>query len=168
MSRPTIAEKCERHGITKSVWHAAKQDGVNVWNDAELKAWLETRRPRTSKNARLPDRPAGSELPTVEGLEEALKRAESYEEVKIYKEKLAGLKIALAVRAEARELVSAAEVRESIARVVSAARGEILKLSNDLPPRLEGLTAGPMQAIIRDAIHEILTRLSDDSSALYQ
>jgi predicted DNA-binding transcriptional regulator AlpA len=65
------------------------------------------------------------------------------------------------------ELVPVGEVRQSITRVVSAARAQLLKLSSDVPPRLAGLNEAEMQTIIREEITEILTRLSDETSDLY-
>ena len=67
-----------------------------------------------------------------------------------------------------RELVPIGEVIADIGTVVSAARGEFLKLSADLPPRLDGLSPPRMQVVIREAIIDVLTRLSDETSNLYQ
>lgn len=67
-----------------------------------------------------------------------------------------------------RELVPIGEVIADIGTVVSAARGELLKLSADLPPRLDGLSPPRMQVVIREAIIDVLTRLSDETSSLYQ
>ena len=44
---------------------------------------------------------------------------------------------------------------------------EFMKLTNDLPGALVGLDAPQMQAVIREHIIEILTRLSDETSTLY-
>ena len=101
-------------------------------------------------------------------MEDALRRSKSIDEIKILKEKLAALKIAVQVRTETRELVSVGEVRQSMTRIVSAARGELLKLSSDLPPRLAGLNEAKIQGIIREAIVEILARLADETNELYQ
>lgn len=65
-------------------------------------------------------------------------------------------------------LVRAATVQEDVNRAVSSARGELLKLSADLPPRLDGLSPPRMQVVIREAIIDVLTRLSDETSSLYQ
>jgi hypothetical protein len=66
------------------------------------------------------------------------------------------------------DLVQVGDVRESMTRVVSAARGEILKMASDLPPRMEGLSAAQMQKLIHAEIIAILSRLSDETSALYE
>ena len=67
-----------------------------------------------------------------------------------------------------RELVSAGEVVADISRVVAASRDQLLKLSADLPPRLDGLSPARMQTVIREAVIAILERLSDETSELYQ
>jgi hypothetical protein len=177
MPKKTIAQICAAHGITRDKLNAIRTKGINAWDDAALAAAIKRQRPRVSKQAEIksPSGPATKTPPvdarpvaqTIEEIEDALKRATSFDEVKILKEKLAGLKIAVSVRAESRDLISVGEVRESITRVVSAARGEVLKLASDLPPRLEGLGAAQMQKIIHAEIIAILTRLSDESTDLY-
>lgn len=67
-----------------------------------------------------------------------------------------------------RVLVAAAEVRESATRMYSVVRGELLKLSSDLPPRLSGLSESEMQKIIKADLIEILRFLSDETNDLYQ
>lgn len=65
-------------------------------------------------------------------------------------------------------LVDAGQVKQSMTRVCSVARGQFLRLPHELPPRLAGLAEPKMQAIIHEAIVEILTTLSDETSALYR
>jgi phage terminase Nu1 subunit (DNA packaging protein) len=62
------------------------------------------------------------------------------------------------------ELISSAEVRQSVYRVCRVVRDEFLKLGHDLPPRLEGLGAAAMSKLIRAEVIAILTRLSDESA----
>jgi phage terminase Nu1 subunit (DNA packaging protein) len=64
------------------------------------------------------------------------------------------------------ELVEAGQVEADVMAMVSRARGEFLKLSSDLPPRLHGLDEAKMSLIIRAEIIEVLTRLSDETAAL--
>ena len=171
MPKPTIAEKLVKHSITRDVWEAAKRAGVNIWNDAEMTAHLAARRPRLSKSAKLPDQSPGLLDPTeqtIEEIERLIKCSTSYDEIKIYKAKLDGLKVAVTVRTATRDLIPIGEVRQSATRVVSAARAEFLKLTADLPPRLEGLTASKCQKILREAVTAILSRLADETSELYK
>jgi hypothetical protein len=67
-----------------------------------------------------------------------------------------------------RELVPAGEVVADLSRVVSGVRGEFLKMAADLPPKLAGLSESQMQPVIRHCVIEILTRLSNETSELYQ
>ena len=129
--------------------------------------WQSGRRHRLKPGAKLAPKSPEAKAQSLEELEDAIKRASDIDAVKILKEKLAGIKIAVQVRAETRELVSVGEVRQSITRVVSAARAQLLKLSSDVPPKLAGLNEAEMQTIIREEITEILTRLSDETSSLY-
>ena len=69
---------------------------------------------------------------------------------------------------QAREYLPAGQVQEDITRICSAARAELINLSNDLPPRLAGLGEAQMQKVLRTSIHEILTRLADDANELYE
>ena len=129
--------------------------------------WLAGRRHRIKPGTKLPADTPEAEAETIEQIELALRKATDIDAVKILSEKLRGLQTALKIQRESRELVPVGEVRAAMTRVTSAARAEILKLAADMPPRLEGLDAAAMQKILRDAIHEILTRLSDETSKLY-
>jgi phage terminase Nu1 subunit (DNA packaging protein) len=62
------------------------------------------------------------------------------------------------------ELISSAEVRQSVYRVCRVVRDEFLKLPHDVPPRLEGLPASQIAKVLRAEIIAILTRLSDESA----
>jgi hypothetical protein len=67
-----------------------------------------------------------------------------------------------------RELVPAGEVIADLSRVVSGVRGEFLKMAADLPPKLAGLSESQMQPVVRHCVVEILTRLSTETSEIYQ
>ena len=69
---------------------------------------------------------------------------------------------------EKRELIRVGEVRESIHRNVSAARSELIKMANDLPPRLAGLSESKIQSILRESVIELLTRLSVNALKPYE
>jgi DNA-binding transcriptional regulator YiaG len=66
------------------------------------------------------------------------------------------------------KLIPIAQARESTRRIVTATRGEFLKLSNDLPPRLAGLNEAKMKGIVTKALHEILERLSTELAKRYE
>ena len=66
------------------------------------------------------------------------------------------------------ELLPIGEVRADCITVCSRARDRFLKMSNDLPPRLEGLTADRIAAIIHDEVVQTLENLCRDFQRLYQ
>lgn len=167
MPRTTIAEACRKRKIDRKDWDEAKRQGVDPWDQKAMIDWQSGRRHRLKPGATLPPESPEAKAQSLEEIEDAIKRASDIDAVKILKEKLAGIKIAVQVRAETRELVPVGEVRQSITRVVSAARAQLLKLSSDVPPKLAGLTEAEMQVIIREEITEILTRLSNETSELY-
>ena len=155
MPKRTIQDLCDHHGITKSQWQAAKVSGVNTWNDADLSAWLATRRPRIAKNAKLEETnalhipPDSTPEHAIELIERALMFSTDHTEIKILGDKLKGLMQAVKIRVETGELIPKGEVQNDATRVYSAVRAELLKLSSDIPPRLEGLSASKMQGILK-------------------
>jgi hypothetical protein len=165
MPKRTLNDVMETHGITRNVLNAAKLKGVNVWNDADMIEHLAGTRHRLAAGAEMSE---GSDAQSLEEMEDAIRRAKGIDDVKILKEKLAALKIAVQVRTETKELIPVGEARQSMTRCVSAARGELLKMSSDLPPRLAGLGEAQIQKVIREAVVEVLTRLADETNELYQ
>jgi hypothetical protein len=131
-----------------------------------MDAWIAKKRHKIAPGATITD-PVAASAQTLEEMEHAIRSATDIDTVKILKEKVMALKGIVAVQQETRELVPAGEVRQSMTRAVAAARGELLKLSADLPPRLDGLSAAKMQPVIREAVIEVLTRLADETSQLY-
>ena len=173
MPKRTIADICATHGITKSVWEAAKTAGVNTWNDAEMAAHLAAKRHRTPQDASLGDAPDWS-IPddasperALELLEMQVRRATSKNDTSILKEKIASLRQSAAARADLRGLIPVGEVKDSIVRIVSAARAELLKLTSDIPPQVEGLGAAEIQKILKAEVTAILARLSNDCEKAY-
>lgn len=169
MPRTTIAEACRERGIPRQDWDEARRQGVDCWDRAAFDEWQAGRRHRLKPDAVLPPDPETpeGEAMTLEQIEDRIRRATGIEEIKILKEKSAALKITTGIRADTRELVPVGEVRESMTRVYSAVRGELLKLPSDAAPRLEGLGAAQIQALLRDEIIAILERLSSETGKLY-
>lgn len=167
MPKLTYKQIGELHGITRDQVDAAKNKGVNIHNKEELAEHLKTVRHRVQSGAKmnLPDATATAQ--SLEDMELAIRQAQDIDTVKILKEKVLALKGIVAVQVETRELVPVGEVRQSITRVVSAARGELLKFASDIPPRAEGLEASAIQKLIQAEVIEILTRLSDETNLLY-
>ena len=165
MPKTTIASACRERGIDRKLWDEAKRQGVDCWDRAALDAWLGSRRHRIKSGTELSEPVATAQ--TLEQMEHAIRSATNIDDVKILKEKVLALKGIVAVQTDTRELVPVGEVRQSMTRVCSAARGELMKLTSDLPPRLEGMGAAAIQKVIKEEVIAILTRLSDETNALY-
>ena len=65
------------------------------------------------------------------------------------------------------ELLPIGEVRRDCVVVCSRARDRFLKMSSDLPPRLEGLTADRIAKIIHEEVVRTLEALCRDFARLY-
>jgi hypothetical protein len=174
MSKKTLAQICVANGISRDVLDAAKTAGVNVWNAEELAQHLGKRRHRVAKDAKLTVAPVVPDDDMPEDPHEAIRRIESdirktqdHNDVKILADKLKALLVGVKIREEMGDLIPVGQVREAATRVCSAARSELLKLAADSAPKLEGLPAAKIQAILRSDISDILTRLSDETSSLY-
>jgi hypothetical protein len=165
MPKTTIAAACRDRGIDRKVWDEAKRQGVDPWDRGAMDAWLGSRRHRIKDGTELSEPVATAQ--TLEQMEHAIRSATNIDDVKILKEKVLALKGIVAVQTDTRELVPVGEVRQSMTRVCSAARGELMKLTSDLPPRLEGMGAAAIQKVIKEEVIAILTRLSDETNALY-
>lgn len=166
MPKRTYKQIAEFHDITRDQVDAAKNKGVNIYSDVEMKRHLKSIRHRMKPGTKLP--PEMGEAQSLEEMEQAIRRATNIDEVKILKEKVLALKGIVAVQVEIGEYIPKGQARESTTRIVSAARGELLKLVADLPPRLAGLSEAPAQKILREEMINVLTRLSDETSKLYQ
>ena len=166
MPKRTYKQIAEFHDITRDQVDAAKNKGVNIHSDVEMKRHLKDIRHRIKPGTELP--PEMGEAQSLEEMEQAIRRATNIDEVKILKEKVLALKGIVAVQVEIGEYIPKGQARESTTRIVSAARGELLKLVADLPPRLAGLSEAPAQKILREEIINVLTRLSDETSKLYR
>jgi hypothetical protein len=166
MPKTTIADACRQRGISRGDWDEAKRQGIDPWDRKAMDAWISKKRHKLAPGAKITDQVAAS-AQTLEEMEHAIRSATDIDTVKILKEKVMALKGIVAVQQETRELVPSGEVRESITRAVSVSRGELLKLSSDLPPKLEGLPPAKMQVIIRAAVIDVLARLSDETRDLY-
>lgn len=164
----SIAETAKAFNLTVNQVTSASRAGVDIRDDEQMRAWLAKKRHRVQPGAKLPAGDGEELLPqTLEEMEHAIRCARDIDSVKILKEKVAALKGIVSVQMETRELVPVGEVRQSMTRVVSAARGEFLKLAADLPPRIEGMEAAAIQKVIQGEVIEVLTRLSDEMNAVY-
>jgi transposase-like protein len=142
-TKPNVSELSRKHGVSRATLIAWRdQEGLDLGDDTAVRARVGNVASKSSADCEL----------KVQRLRKLKGEADRIETEN---------------RVRAGELISADDVRESILRVVSAARGELLKLPGDLAPRVEGLPAAQVQAIIRDEIFAVLTRLSDSTLEVY-
>lgn len=78
--------------------------------------------------------------------------------IQLVKSQRAKIDLENAVRSS--ELIERAKVYESTVQVISQSRGELMRLTADLPPRLAGQPAAAIAKIMRVEIIALLTRLS--------
>jgi hypothetical protein len=166
MPRTTIADACRKRGIDRADWDEAKRQGIDPWVVKDMEKWLKKKRHRIKPGTSLTDTDS-SNAQTLDEIEDAIRKAKDIDTVRILKEKVMALKGIVAVQQETRELVPSGEVRESMTAVYSVVRAEMLKLTSDLPPQIAGLGEAKIQSILRTAIVDILTRLSDSQSKLF-
>lgn len=172
MPKRTIADVCEQHGITRDMLNVAVTEGVNKWNDDEMRKWVASRRPRVDSKAKAspivpPDSEIGDEVMTLEGLEDALLSAADPREAGMRKVQIAGLREAIKVRRERNELIPINEIRERDTAIANAVRAACIKLENDLPPKGVGLDEAGMQKAFRPVIRAILEALADSQSEFW-
>jgi transposase-like protein len=142
-TKPNVSELSRKHGVSRATLIAWRdQEGIALGDDTAVRARVDQVAGKAGTDCKL----------KVQRLRKLTAEAD---------------RIMMENTVRAGQLIDANEVRESILRVVSAARGELLKLPSDLAPRVEGLPAAQVQAIIRDEIFAVLTRLSDSTSDLY-
>jgi hypothetical protein len=68
---------------------------------------------------------------------------------------------------ELKRLIPICDVEESMTRITSAARSELLKLVSDMPPMLAGLDERGVKHMLKIAVYAVLDRLSDSMSEAY-
>ena len=69
----------------------------------------------------------------------------------------------LRIRIEQEEgkLISVAEVEQAGVRIGTTVKAGLMRLENDLPPQLEGLSAGEMKKRLRQVLRNLLREFSD-------
>lgn len=173
MPTKTLTARAKELGITRNVLNDMRQAGVDIWRDDKARAWLESRRPRVNPTAKVTGPQPGDDKPatspaTIEELEIQVRLAESYDEVKVIKEKIAALLQAQKVRKEEGELIPRREVDERDTRIAAAVKGALLKFCNDVPPMIEGQTASKAQKTIKAQMLGILEQLASDQSEFWK
>ena len=174
--RPTQEQRAADLGISRDMLQHARRAGVNVWDDEAMEKWKASRRPRVKKSASLkktevvvkPMEQLALPGVSIEDLELEVKGAETYDEVKILKEKISALLQAQKVRKEERDLIPMKEAKEGVLRIVSGLKGRLLKVPSDTAPRVEGLAAAKAEKVIRAEMMKALEDLANDGHAIFE
>jgi len=175
MPRKTLKQRAGEFGITIDILNNAKNQGVNVWNDDEMAAWVGNRRPKadSGKSAKVSGIDAdiaSGDIPTgsIEEIKDALAQATNYSLVKTLKEKLDAMLKIQKLEQESGKLISIEEVDERDVKIGSAIRAGILKLCNDTAPMVEGLDAAKAHAVLTEQGRAILEMLADGTSEFWK
>jgi hypothetical protein len=133
-TRKTNVEICKTHGITEKTLQAWKNEGIDVYND-EAMAERAARKHGASGNAMS---------------EARLKKLQAEARSATMKaDQLAG------------KLIELQEVEHAFTRLGAVAKSLLMRMQADLPPMLEGQSPSRMSQIIGEAIHKVLTQMSD-------
>jgi transposase-like protein len=142
-TKPNISELSRKHGVSRATLIAWRdQEGIDLGDDSAVRARVANVASKSSADCELK--------------RERLRKLRGEAD-----------RIEMENRLRAGQLLDAGEVKESIIRCFSAARGEFLKMPSDMACQLEGLGAAKINELLRNEVYAILTRLSDSTSDLY-
>ena len=160
----------EDNGTTLTTIKELSRDGVNVYNDDELKTAMSKVRHRVKPDAKLSTSAASatSSSTTIEDLKAAALSATDLNDAKIIKEKAMALQSLIKVEKEQAKLIPLAEVDERDTKIAAAVKGALMKLGNDQPPALEGMTVIDIQKRIKKDFAIILHDLADAQSEFWK
>lgn len=144
---PTLPEIAEVLGVTVRRVSMLKNEGMPTASIAAARAWREA---QAGRNAVKGDSAEELRQKRIALLKQQERRA------KLAADEQAGLLIPRH-QAEAESYAAGCAVR-----------GALLKLENDLPPRLEGLTASAICQVLRAEFRQVLETLADADSELWR
>ena len=144
---PTLATLADALGITVRRVSMLKGDGMPTASVADALAWREAQ--------------AGRQTAKGDSAEELRQKR-----IALLKQQERRARLDADERAGV--LVSRAEADSNAYACGCAVRGVLMKLENDLPPRLEGLTANAICQVLRTEFRQVLETLADGNSELWQ
>ena len=104
---------------------------------------------------------------TIEELITDLKKARDYEEARLVKTKISGMKDAYALEVAQGRHVPVSTVRDDLARIGAAVGAALTRFDNDFPPMLVGLPEVKIQKKVKEGTYAIRQQLADKTSDLY-
>ena len=173
----TIKQIADYHKVSETSIKTLKRKGVDIQDRYAVRdAYLsQQRRPQSYINGHAPweDPPAGieddsEELPEDEAAirDQALK-ATTWDEARFRWTQLKALKESRQLDILHERYVSAEDVAEDYTRIGFAVKAAMIRLSNDLPPMLEGMSAPQMKKKIREQTIHILAMLGGKDAELF-
>jgi hypothetical protein len=176
MKKQTRNQRSAQIGISIQTLGNWERGGVDVWDDAQVKAKIARCRnlPKTLKDEwkPVPATPPSSDpiesSDHTERLISELAHCTDKHDAQRIKTQIDGLVNAFKLREAAGSYVSRAMVEESMLRIGAAVKAAIMRMEADLPPMLEGMAPAGMQKVIRAKVDETMAMLNDESSKIWQ
>ena len=167
-NKPTHQNIADSHETTLARVKYAAKLGVNVYDSAALTAHLSTDG-RIDKGAKLSETALelleGAE--TIEDLIDVNGKLTNLADLKIVSLRIDNVKRATAVLKEQQKLISRAEVEERDLAIGNAMKLALLRLGQELPPVLEGLTVNEISVEVKKQHLAILHQLADQQSEIW-
>jgi hypothetical protein len=175
----TVKQLSEYHKIAESTVHRLRRKGVDIQNPDEVaKAILSAvKRPQSwesgnpNEGGKPPEMDTAKDTKAVPQDERTLKAqalsAKDYTEARFFWTKLRSLREAKQIEILDGKHIHRDEIVDDMTKIGHGVKAALLRLQNDLPAALEGLTAVQIEGVIKAKVYEILTDLSDATSRLY-
>ena len=178
----TLPQLSSFHKISITTLHRLRRKGVDIQEPQAVADEIlsQSKRPQSWESG-IPwkDKPAPvgdtaetvPDTSTVPQDERSLKAqalsASDYTEARFFWTKLRSLREAKQIDILDQKHIHRDEVIDDMTKIGHGVKSALLRLQNDLPAALEGLTAPQIQGVIKIKVREILTDLSDSTSRLY-
>lgn len=161
--------RCKEIGVSVGTLAHWEDDGVDLANDAEVKAHIATlqRLPKGLKDEWFPPAESLDDTPDMAALKGELLRTQDERTARRLATQIKGLADAEKLEILQSKYISIDEYRQANVKLGAALKAAVNKSQVDLPPMLFGLTQHQMQKVIRDYMDKMLERLSDKTSELW-
>ncbi len=159
----------EKTGISISSLRIYQRNGVNIYDDDELREYVRTHANRTKTLKR---DWVGVEEPVenadIQSLKDQLLRTVDRNEAQRMKTQIDGLLSAQKLEVLNASYISMIDTKAAFTKLGSIIRAGIMRMQADLPPALEGQSPSRMAKIIGESAEKLLTELSETESELWQ
>lgn len=178
--KPTHGHLAFIYKVSRQTISSWKKQGVNIYDAQDVAEHIKglKRPPETWRKAASVDVANNLDdlnsidLDDIEGLIADLTKkvmaSRDGATCRLFQAKIKSFREVIKLKVEAGESTPNSKIKEDMMRISSGINGAIRRLQADLPPLLEGLTAGQMSKEIENKGYEILEMLNDASSDLYR